>query len=331
MLRDGVSKDEILRRSGHVVGLVDVDLSVPQGAISVVMGLSGSGKSTLVRCLNRLVEPTAGEIRLGDVDVLALSRGELRALRRRRVSMVFQGFGLLPHRSVLENVALGLQIQGVGPRARRERAAYWLDTVGLSGYEGARPAELSGGMRQRVGLARALCTDPDILLMDEPFSALDPLIRREMQEELVRLQQRLSKTIVFITHDLDEALHLGDRVAIMKDGRVVQEGAPVEIVGAPADDYVAAFVEDVDRARVLRLEHVMTAPTPAADATAALPAYTLLGDALTVLASSPRPLAVEDEEGRIVGEVRATDALAAMARGRRGAAVAPARTPTDGD
>jgi glycine betaine/proline transport system ATP-binding protein len=207
----------------------------------------------------------------------------------------------------------------VDRRARRERAAYWLDTVGLAGYEGARPAELSGGMRQRVGLARALCTDPDILLMDEPFSALDPLIRREMQQELVRLQQRLSKTIVFITHDLDEALRLGDRVAIMKDGQVVQEGSPVEIVGAPADDYVAAFVEDVDRARVLRLEHVMTAPTPDVDGTTALRAETLLGDALALLASSPRPLAVVDEEGRIVGEVRATDALAAMARGRRGA------------
>jgi glycine betaine/proline transport system ATP-binding protein len=318
LLADGVPKDEILRRTGHVVGLDDVDLVVREGTIAVVMGLSGSGKSTLVRCLNRLVEPTEGEIRLGGVDVLALSRRDLRELRRRRVAMVFQGFALLPHRSVLDNVALGLQIQGLPRRARRDRAAHWLQTVGLSGYEAARPAELSGGMRQRVGLARALCTDPDVLLMDEPFSALDPLIRREMQEELVRLQGQLGKTIVFITHDLDEALHLGDRVAIMKDGRVVQEGTPVRIVTEPADDYVASFVEGVDRARVLRLEHVMKGATAAADVTAALPATTLLGDALETLASSSRPLAVLDAQERVVGEVRVSDALAALARGRRG-------------
>jgi glycine betaine/proline transport system ATP-binding protein len=263
LLAEGVPKDEILARTGHVVGLQDVDITVERGETFVVMGLSGSGKSTLVRCLNRLIEPTAGALRLGGVDVLALGPRDLRELRRHRIGMVFQRFALLPHRTVVDNVAFGLQIQGVKPSERHARARTWIETVGLGGYEDARPSELSGGMQQRVGLARALCTDPDVLLMDEAFSALDPLIRREMQGELVRLQQELHKTIVFITHDLDEALRLGDRIAILKAGRVVQIGTPVDIVTKPADAYVKAFVEDVNRARVLKVKHVIHQPIEA--------------------------------------------------------------------
>jgi len=251
------SKEEILRQTGHTVGLRDVSLDIERDETFVVMGLSGSGKSTLVRCLNRLIEPTAGSITLGDVDVLGLDQRALREVRRRRFGMVFQRFGLLPHRTVLENVAFGLRVRNVDKAERHRAARRWIDAVGLAGYENARPRALSGGMQQRVGLARALATDPDVLLMDEAFSALDPLIRREMQDELIRLQRELKKTIVFITHDLDEALRLGDRVAILNHGRVVQVGTPADIVLHPATDYVRAFVEHVNRARVLRVRHVM--------------------------------------------------------------------------
>lgn len=225
-LQEGQTKEEILNRTHHTVALQDVSVDVERGETFVVMGLSGSGKSTLVRCLNRLIEPTAGEITVDGEDVLQMDEAQLRDLRRHRMSMVFQHFGLLPHRSVLDNVAYGLWVQGVGAAEREEQALKWLDIVGLQGYENYRPTELSGGMQQRVGLARALCTDPEILLMDEAFSALDPLIRREMQDELIDLQGKLQKTIVFITHDLDEALRLGDRIAILKDGKVVQIGTP---------------------------------------------------------------------------------------------------------
>jgi glycine betaine/proline transport system ATP-binding protein len=225
-----------------------------------VMGLSGSGKSTLVRHLNRLIDPTEGEIAIDGVDVLALSIRELEKFRRGRTAMVFQRFGLLPHRTVIDNVGYGLEVQGVPKAKRRERAAGWVATVGLAGYEDRYPAELSGGMQQRVGLARALCTDPEILLMDEAFSALDPLIRSQMQDQLMALQARLHKTIVFITHDLDEALRLGDRIAILKDGRLSQVGTPAEILLSPADAYVRAFVKDVNRARVLTVEAVMKPP-----------------------------------------------------------------------
>jgi glycine betaine/proline transport system ATP-binding protein len=233
LLREGVSKDDILARTGHTVGLRDISLRVQRGETFVVMGLSGSGKSTLVRCLNRLIDPTIGSVRLDGEDVLALGPRGLRDMRRHKMGMVFQRFGLLPHRTVLANVTFGLRVQGVGRTERREQASAWIERVGLAGYEHALPRELSGGMQQRVGLARALCTNPEVLLMDEAFSALDPLIRREMQGELVRLQQELSKTIVFITHDLDEALRLGDRVAVLKDGFLVQVGTPVEIVTRP--------------------------------------------------------------------------------------------------
>ena len=260
-----VPKDEIWAKTGHTVGLDNISLSVEQGETFVVMGLSGSGKSTFVRCVNRLIEATAGEILIDGSPVLELSDREIKQLRREKLGMVFQRFALFPHRSVIRNVAYGLRVQGVAREERLQRAQHWIDVVGLSGYEQVRPRQLSGGMQQRVGLARALCTDPEVLLMDEAFSALDPLIRREMQDELIRLQRELHKTIIFITHDLDEALRLGDRIAILKDGRLVQIGTPIEIITQPADDYVEAFVRDVNRARVLTAKVVMdreVAPIP---------------------------------------------------------------------
>ncbi len=261
-VRDGVSKDEILAKTGHTVGLDDISLSVEQGETFVVMGLSGSGKSTFVRCVNRLIEATAGEILFDGSDVLKLSKTDVKQLRREKLGMVFQSFALFPHRNVVHNVAYGLQVRGVPREERHQRAQRWIDVVGLTGYEHARPGQLSGGMQQRVGLARALCTDPEVLLMDEAFSALDPLIRREMQDELIRLQQELHKTIIFITHDLDEALRLGDRVAILKDGRLVQIGTPVEIITNPVDGYVEAFGRDVNRTRVLTAQAIMDRATP---------------------------------------------------------------------
>ncbi|MFK0114772.1 glycine betaine/L-proline ABC transporter ATP-binding protein [Streptomyces sp. NPDC090994] len=258
-----LSPAELRSRTGCTAAVRDVGFEVRKGEVFVVMGLSGSGKSTLVRCLTRLIEPTAGTIAIDGDDVRAMDRARLRALRRHRTAMVFQHFGLLPHRTVLDNVAYGLEIQGMGRAERRERAAAVIAKVGLEGMERRRPAQLSGGQRQRVGLARALAVDPEVLLFDEPFSALDPLIRRDMQEEVVRLHREEGRTMVFITHDLQEALKLGDRIALMRDGRVVQLGTPEEIVGAPADDYVREFVRDVPREQVLT---VRTAMRPAADA-----------------------------------------------------------------
>jgi glycine betaine/proline transport system ATP-binding protein len=260
LVRGGMSKDELLARTRNVLALDDVSIAVERGEVFVVMGLSGSGKSTLIRHLNRLIDPTEGEIVIDGVDVLGLSIRELERFRRGKTAMVFQRFGLLPHRTVIDNVAYGLEVQGVPKAKRRESAAEWVKTVGLAGYEDRYPSELSGGMQQRVGLARALCTDAEILLMDEAFSALDPLIRSQMQDQLMELQGRLRKTIVFITHDLDEALRLGDRIAILKDGRLSQVGTPAEILLNPADAYVRAFVKDVNRARVLTVDAVMKPP-----------------------------------------------------------------------
>ena len=261
-VRAGKSKEDVLRENKHTVGLSGVSLDIEEGETFVVMGLSGSGKSTLVRCLNRLVEPTGGQILIDGQDITALERREMERVRREKMGMVFQHFALFPHRNVIDNVAYGLKVQGHDREERYRRARRWIDAVGLSGYEQSRPGALSGGMQQRVGLARALATDPEILLMDEAFSALDPLIRTEMQELLVQLQRRLSKTIVFITHDLDEALRLGDRVAILKDGQVVQIGTPEEILTSPADDYVQSFVKNVDRGRVLTAGSAMQDANP---------------------------------------------------------------------
>jgi len=260
LLKKGQAKEDIFKKSGHTVALNNVNLDIEKGETFVVMGLSGSGKSTLVRCLNRLIEPTSGSIRVDGDDVLEYSDEELRAFRRSKMTMVFQRFGLMPHHNVLENIAFGLEIRGMGKAEREELARRWLETVGLKGRGQSRITELSGGMQQRVGLARALCNDPEILLMDEPFSALDPLIRREMQLELIDLQGRLNKTIIFITHDLDEALRLGDRIAILKDGQLIQVGTPEEILEAPADDYVRDFTRDVNRSRVLTAASAMIEP-----------------------------------------------------------------------
>ncbi|NRP15472.1 glycine betaine/L-proline ABC transporter ATP-binding protein [Marinobacterium sp. xm-a-152] len=260
MVKAGRSKDEILAETGHTVGLKEIDLEIKRGEIFVIMGLSGSGKSTLIRHFNRLIEPTAGEIIVEGTDVMKLNTKELEQFRRHKMSMVFQRFGLMPHYTVLDNVAYGLKIQGVDKSVREQKAVEWLETVGLKGYEEQYPNQLSGGQQQRVGLARALCTDAEILLMDEAFSALDPLIRSEMQDQLIELQHKLNKTIIFITHDLDEALRLGDRIAILKDGLLVQQGEPEEILLNPADEYVEAFVKDVNRARALTVETVMKEP-----------------------------------------------------------------------
>lgn len=256
-LEKGASKAEILKKHKHNVGVNKASFEVEEGEIFVVMGLSGSGKSTLIRCLNRLIAPTSGSIFIDGEDITTMSAVELREVRRKKIAMVFQNFALLPHKTVLENVAFGLEIQKAPAEARRQKAREMLETVGLGGYAHSKPNELSGGMQQRVGLARALATEPDVLLMDEAFSALDPLIRKDMQDELLSLQQKMKKTIIFITHDLDEALKIGDRIAIMKDGEIVQIGTAEEILQKPADDYVRAFTQDVNRAKIITAASIM--------------------------------------------------------------------------
>ncbi|WP_418789891.1 quaternary amine ABC transporter ATP-binding protein [Pseudomonas guariconensis] len=243
MIRQKKAADQVLAQTGCVVGVNDLSLSIGSGEIFVIMGLSGSGKSTLVRHFNRLIEPTSGEILVDGENILQYDMQALREFRRHKISMVFQSFGLLPHRTVLDNVAYGLKVRGESKAMCAERALHWINTVGLKGYEKSYPHQLSGGMRQRVGLARALAADTDIILMDEAFSALDPLIRAEMQDQLLELQKTLHKTIVFITHDLDEAVRIGNRIAILKDGRLIQVGTPKEILYQPADEYVDRFVQ----------------------------------------------------------------------------------------
>lgn len=257
LLKEGSSKGEILKKTGSTVGVNQAAFDVYAGEIFVIMGLSGSGKSTLVRTINRLIDPTAGEILIDGKDITKMKKDELRDIRRKKISMVFQKFALFPHRTVLENTEYGLEIQGIQKDKRKESAIKALKLVGLEGYENQYPNQLSGGMQQRVGLARALATDTDILLMDEAFSALDPLIRKDMQDELLELQNSMEKTIIFITHDLDEALRIGDRIALMKDGEIVQIGTPEEILMNPSNQYVERFVEDVDLSKVLTAGHVM--------------------------------------------------------------------------
>ncbi|WP_405633428.1 glycine betaine/L-proline ABC transporter ATP-binding protein [Streptomyces sp. NBC_00016] len=326
---------ELRSRTGCTAAVRNVSFDVRKGEVFVVMGLSGSGKSTLVRCLTRLIEPTAGTIVVDGEDVRAMDRTRLRELRRHRAAMVFQHFGLLPHRTVLDNVAYGLEIQGMGRAERRARAKEVVDKVGLDGMEQRRPAQLSGGQRQRVGLARALAVDPEVLLFDEPFSALDPLIRRDMQEEVVRLHREEGRTMVFITHDLSEALKLGDRIALMRDGEVVQLGTPEEIVGSPADDYVREFVRDVPREQVLTvrtamrpasLEEAGTGPAVSPDATVsqAIEAVARAGVPVRVM-DSARCLGVVDHEG-LLGVVAGTGP-AAVPAGRGPGSVAVGTEP----
>jgi glycine betaine/proline transport system ATP-binding protein len=295
LLRSGATNDEIRAETENVVGVAGVSLAIEQGEVFVVMGLSGSGKSTLIRCLNRIHEPTAGSVLIDGEDITTLDMREMLEVRRQKMAMVFQHFALFPHRSVLDNAGYGLKIQGVDDAERRERAMDALELVGLGDWASRYPHNLSGGMQQRVGLARALATDPEILLMDEAFSALDPLIRRQMQQELLQLQDRLQRTIVFITHDLNEALRVGSRVLIMKAGRAVQVGTPTEIVTEPADAYVADFMADVDHAKVLPASYIVrSVPT--------FPASTSIRDAVTALNGSEVGF-VCDPEGRPIGSI----------------------------
>ena len=256
-VRKGMEKNELLELTGHVLGISDICLEIKKHKVQVVMGLSGSGKSTLIRLINRLIEPTAGQILIDDDDILGMNALALRKMRRNKISMVFQSFALFPHRTVIENTGYGLEVQGESRQNINKAAIRWINRVGLSGYEDYYPAQLSGGMRQRVGLARALTTDADILLMDEAFSALDPLIKTEMQDILLDLQEELKKTIVFITHDLAEALRIGDNIAILRDGKIIQTDDPQEILLAPADTYIADFMKDINRARILRVQSIM--------------------------------------------------------------------------
>jgi glycine betaine/proline transport system ATP-binding protein len=303
-LRAGADREE-LRAGGVTAAVIDASFTVEAGEIFVVMGLSGSGKSTLLRMLNGLLDPTAGSISFDGQDLSALSAAELRTLRSRRVSMVFQHFALFPHRTVLQNAAYGLEVQGVPRAEREERAAEALALCGLEGWEKSWPDELSGGMRQRVGLARALATDADLLLMDESFSALDPLIRREMQDQLLELQKTLHKTIVFITHDLNEAMRLGDRIAVMRDGRIVQIGTAEDILVRPEGEYVASFTRDVDRSKVLTAAAVME-PARGERAGCGCPAAapdTPFDELCALGARTGHPVAVVDADGALVGTV----------------------------
>ena len=311
----GWTKADVLEQTGHVLAVKDVSFEVREGETFVVMGLSGSGKSTLVRCLTRLIDPTVGQVLMDGEDVLAMSESQLRALRRRKMSMVFQHFGLFPHRKVIDNVAYGLEVQKVDKKQRYERANEVLEVVGLSGWGDYYPGELSGGMQQRVGLARALAVDPEILFFDEPFSALDPLIRREMQDELINLQEQMQKTIVFITHDFLEAIKLADYLAIMKDGEVVQMGAPQDVVLHPADDYVQEFTEDVPHSHVITAGAIMRAPQPD-DEPDQLPAAhpdMTLHDLVPIAAERDARIAVRNSSDDLIGIVDRRTLMLALA------------------
>jgi glycine betaine/proline transport system ATP-binding protein len=310
-VQQGMSKQELRDVHGHVLGLRDISIDMPAGGIQVVMGLSGSGKSTLIRHINRLIEPTAGELWAGEHNVLAMSPRALRHFRRERTAMVFQNFALFPHLTVQQNTEYGLQVQHVKHKKRQKAAARWIERVGLKGYEDSYPNQLSGGMQQRVGLARALTNDAPILLMDEAFSALDPMIRSDMQSVLLDLQQELGKTIVFITHDLEEALRLGDRIAILRDGEVVQQGTGQQIVLKPADDYISSFIKDVNRGRVIRCRTLMT-PGVTVDGPS-VDAGLVLEEVARVLSAEGKDAAnVTNSCGKPLGSITMSDLIAAM-------------------
>jgi glycine betaine/proline transport system ATP-binding protein len=310
-----LSRAELMEQEGCTVAVRDVSFDISKGEVFVVMGLSGSGKSTLTRCITRLIEVTSGDIDLCGNSVVKADQKGLREMRRTKVSMVFQHFALLPHRNVLDNVSYGLEIRGVDKAHRHERARELLSVVGLAGLDKSYPSQLSGGMQQRVGLARALANDPEVLIFDEAFSALDPLIRRGMQDELVRLQQQMHKTVIFVTHDLDEALKLGDRIAIMRDGAFVQLGTPEEVVGHPVDDYVAAFTQDVPRAKILTAAWVMRPVVAGKVPERAVPETTKLEDVLGFLAERDEVVGVVDSSGTMVGTLDRATVLQAVATG----------------
>ncbi|MFO7746250.1 MAG: glycine betaine/L-proline ABC transporter ATP-binding protein [Orrella sp.] len=314
LVHQGMGKDELLDRTGHVIGLNNVNLDMERHRIQVVMGLSGSGKSTLIRHINRLIAPTEGEIWLDGQDVLQLNAEQLRELRRFKVSMVFQRFALFPHRTIMDNVGYGLENQGKDKKTLRETAERWIGRVGLSGFENHYPGQLSGGMQQRVGLARALATDADILLMDEAFSALDPLIRAEMQDILLDLQNELQKTIVFITHDLDEALRIGDSIAILRDGEIIQTDDPQNILMKPADTYVADFMKDINRARVLRVRAIMN-PIQDGDDGPVIKGSTTIEEALQIFAETAgNKLIITDRKGVKIGRLTVEDLIRGIRR-----------------
>lgn len=314
LLRQGLRKSEMLEKHGHVLGLNNINIAMPAGCIQVIMGLSGSGKSTLIRHINRLVDPSVGQVIVDGNDVVKMSSKELCAFRRHKTAMVFQKFALLPHRNVLDNTVYGLEIQGATRRRQIESAMHWLERVGLQGFENRYPNQLSGGMQQRVGLARALTNDAPILLMDEAFSALDPLIRVDMQTILLELQKEIKKTIVFITHDLDEALRLGDRIAILRDGEVIQQGSCQDIVLNPADDYIMSFVRHVNRGRVIRVETIMDRAGMESDYDGVqIREGTLLEQAVPVLlASGKEYLVVTDDRGGKLGSLSLHRLVGAM-------------------
>jgi len=295
--------DAALRAADIIAAVRDVNLDVAEGEIFVIMGLSGSGKSTLVRCMSRLVEPTGGQVLFEGRDLLTATERELIDIRRHKMGMVFQHFALLPHLSVLGNVAFPLEVQGVDRRSREQRAREIISLVGLEGREDYYPRELSGGQQQRVGIARSLAVEPEIWFLDEPFSALDPLIRREMQDEFLRLQALLHKTIVFITHDFDEAIRLADRVAIMKDGRIIQVGTPEELVTCPADGYVAEFTKDIPRAKVLSARAVMSPLNGGQDFAGQVAAKTPIDQLAAQVVDAAKPYAVIDDNGRVLGKL----------------------------
>lgn len=316
-VKQGMRKEDLVRDHGHVLGLRDINITIPGSKITVVMGLSGSGKSTLIRHINRLIDPTAGEIVIGGTDILKLSRQELQMFRRHRTAMVFQKFALLPHRNILENTVYGLELQGLPRTTQVQTAMHWLERVGLKGFEAKFPNQLSGGMQQRVGLARALCTDAEILLMDEAYSALDPLIRVDMQTVLLELQQELKKTVVFITHDLDEALRLGDKIVILRDGQIVQQGTAQDIVLRPADEYITSFVRHVNRSRVVTVDAVMR-PLGSADAADAIriPADMVLEGAVRMLmAGGMNGHGIVERDGSPVGSVALQQVIGEMISG----------------
>jgi len=314
LVKNGIGKEELLEKSNCVLGLNNINLNIKKAKIQVVMGLSGSGKSTLIRHLNRLIEPTSGEILVNDTDILKLNTKELVQFRQNNMSMVFQKFALFPHKTVLQNVGYGIAVQKIPKDEWEEKATKWINRVGLEGYETYYPGQLSGGMQQRVGLARALATDAEILLMDEAFSALDPLIRSEMQNILLDLQSELHKTIIFITHDLDEALKIGDRIAILRDGSMVQDSDPQEIIMNPADDYVSDFIKDINRARVIQAKSIMT-HTKTKSSGPVVQENMVLEDILQIMSDDPsKPVTIENSKGNITGKIEMANLIEGMKR-----------------
>ena len=314
LVKNGISKEELLEKSNCVLGLNNINLNIKKAKIQVVMGLSGSGKSTLIRHLNRLIEPTSGEILVNDTNILDLNPKDLVKFRQNNMSMVFQKFALFPHKTVLQNVGYGLAVQNIPKEEWVEKGSRWINRVGLEGYETYYPGQLSGGMQQRVGLARALATDAEILLMDEAFSALDPLIRSEMQNILLDLQNELHKTIIFITHDLDEALKIGDRIAILRDGSMVQDSDPQEIIMNPADDYVSDFIKDINRARVIQAKSIMT-PTKTKSSGPIIEESMVLEDILQIMSDDPsKPVTIKNSRGSIIGKIEMANLIEGMKR-----------------